>query len=153
MQPFRSTHARLCGSLAAFVLAIGTLPAGAQGITRVQQVDGSAQEYQDVRISLKGATLWIISADHQGALEIVDDACSYAGELQRCFPSAVILHQHGRTHHISVARGTVYLNLGPVAQRLHHSSRTLAPRNVLVAFRTSRGTDVSVQGRLDEVTP
>jgi hypothetical protein len=153
MRPFRGAQTLLRGCLAALFVASGVAPAGAQGVTLVRQIDGSVQQYQDVRMSLKGATLWIVSADHKGALEIVNGACSFAGELQRCFPYTVVLHQHGRTHSITVDRGTVYLNLTAVAQRLHHSSRMLAPRNVLIAFHTSHGTNVSVQGRLDEVNP
>ena len=153
MRPFRGARALLCGSLVALLVVYGGAQAGAQGVTRVRQIDGSVQEYQNVRMSLKGATLWIVSADHKGALEIVNGACSFAGDLQRCFPYTVVLHQHGRTHTITVDRGTVYVNLSAVAQRLRHSSRMLAPRNVLIAFHTSHGTDVSVEGQLDEVNP
>ncbi len=136
--------------MVALLLATGA-QAGAAGTTRVQQRDGSVQLYRDVRMSLKGETLWIKSADHKGALEVVDGACSFVGELQRCHPYAVTLHQHGRSRAIAIDRGTVYLNLSGAGQRLHHSSEVLAPRHVLIALHTVHGTYVSVQGALDEV--
>lgn len=76
----------LCGTGVALLVAIGA-PASAQGITRVQQSDGSVQVYRDVRMRLNGKTLWITSADRRGALEIANGACSFAGELERCLPS------------------------------------------------------------------
>ncbi|MFZ1125460.1 MAG: hypothetical protein WAN59_10030 [Candidatus Baltobacteraceae bacterium] len=147
---FRRFHSRLRASVAVLLVAIGT-QASAQGVTRVQQSDGSVRFYNDVRMSLNGETLWITAADRKGALEIVTGACSFSGELQRCHPSAVTLHQHGRTHAIAVDRGTVYFNLTADSQPLRHSSQRLAPKNVLVSFHTVRGTYVSVQGALDEV--
>ncbi len=146
----RGVRSWLCGSFAALIVAIAT-QASAQGVTRIQQSDGSVQLYHDVRMSLKGETLWIRTADHEGVLEIVNGACSFTGDLQRCLPSAVTLHQSGRTHSITIDRGTVYLNLTDTAQRLHYSSRMLPPHNVLVEMHTIHGTFVSVQGTLDEV--
>ena len=142
----------LGGVLVAVLVAIG-LPAGAAGVTRVNQSDGSVQTYTDVRVSLKGQTLWIASADHKGTLEIVDGACSFIGGMQRCLPYAVTLHQHGQSHAIAIDRGTVYLNLSDTPQHLRRSSKLLAPRNVLVALHTNRGTFVSVEGSLDVVQP
>ena len=148
----RTVQPQLWGSLIALIVAIGS-PASAQGITRVQQADGSVRLYHDVRISLTGETLWIKSADHKGALEIVDGACSFVDELKRCLPYAVSLHQHGRTRAIALERGTVYFNLSGTPRRLHDSSQFLGPRDVLVAFNTVHGTYVTVQGRLDAVKP
>jgi hypothetical protein len=139
-------------ALTAALVAFGT-SASAAGITRVQQSDGSVQIYRDVRMSLTGETLWIKSADRQGALEIVGDACFFVGQLQRCLASAVTLHQHGRTRSISLDRGTVYLNLTDEAHRLRHSSRLLPAHNVLVSLHTIHGTYVSVRGTLDDVKP
>ena len=124
--------------------------AGATGVTRIQQSDGTVQVYNDARLTLVGKTLRIRSADHRGVLEVVNGACSYAGELQRCLTNGVTLRQHGAVHAISVVHGTVYLNLTPSAQQLPHSGEQLAPQNVLVAFRTAHGTFVSVRGSLDE---
>jgi hypothetical protein len=123
----------------------------AHGVTRVQQKDGSVQFYQNVRLSLHGQTLWIASADHKGALEVVDGACSFVGELRRCLPYSVTLHQHGTKHVIALDRGTVFINLSGIPQALHHSSKTLAPGSVLVVLHTAKGTYISVQGKLDEV--
>jgi hypothetical protein len=126
------------------------LRADAEGVTRIQQSDGTVQVYRDSHLRLVGKTLWITSADHRGRLQVVNGACSFAGELQRCLTDAVTLHQHGRTHDIAIDHGTVYLNLSDAAQVLPHSGQQLAPRNVLVAFRTAHGTYVSVRGALDE---
>jgi hypothetical protein len=131
------------------VLATG-IRADANGVTRIQQSDGTVQVYRDARLRLVGNTLWITSADHRGVLQVVNGACSYAGELQRCLTDTVTLHQHGRVHNIVVDHGTVYVNLSDAAQQLPHSGEQLAPQNVLVAFRTARGTFVSVRGSLDE---
>ena len=125
--------------------------ADANGVTRIQQSDGTVQVYNDARLTLVGKTLKIRSADHRGVLEVVNGACSFVGELQRCLTDTVTLHQHGTVHNIAVDHGTVYLNLSGAAQPLPHSGEQLAPQNVLVAFRTARGTFVSVRGSLDEV--
>ena len=126
--------------------------ADADGVTRIQQSDGTVQTYPDARLRLRGNTLWVTSADHRGVLQVVNGACSFAGELQRCLTDTVTLHQHGSTHVIAVEHGTVYLNLSAAAQQLPHSGQQLAPQSVLVAFRTVRGTFVSVRGQLDEAT-
>lgn len=135
-----------------FLLGATAAPSAASGLTRIQQSDGTVQTYPDAHLRLRGNTLWITSADKRGVLEVVNGACSYAGELQRCLTGAVTLHQHGLTHAIAIEHGTVYLNLTPDAQTLPHSGDQLAPHDVLVAFRTQRGTFVSVRGTLDEVS-
>jgi drug/metabolite transporter superfamily protein YnfA len=136
----------------ALLLAGSASFTAAHGLTRVQQADGSVRVYRDVRMNLRGETLWIVSSDHQGALEIVDGACSFLGEIQRCFPAAVTLHQHGSSRPITLDSGTVYLNLTGTTARLHHSSRLLAAQTVLAAFHTIHGTFVTVEGHLDSVT-
>lgn len=135
--------------LTLLVLATGRW-ADAEGITRVQQSDGSVQVYRDVRMRFVGETLWITTADRHGVLEIANGACSFARALQRCLPYAMTLHQHGSVHPIAIDRGTVYLNPTDAPHRLPHSSDRLAPRDVLVALRTARGTYVSVRGTLDK---
>jgi hypothetical protein len=134
----------------ALVLAGTGAGADANGTTRIQQSDGTVQVYNDARLTLVGKTLSIRSADHRGILRVVNGACSFVGELQRCLTDTVTLHQHGVDHNIAVDHGTVYLNLSAAAQQLPHSGEQLAPQNVLVAFRTARGTFVSVRGSLDE---
>jgi hypothetical protein len=125
--------------------------ADANGVTRIQQSDGTVQVYNDARLTLVGKTLEIRSADHRGVLEVVNGACSFVGELQRCLTDTVTLRQHGQVHTIAIDHGTVYLNLSDTAQQLRHSGKRLGPKNVLVAFRTARGTFVSVRGSLDQV--
>jgi len=141
----------MLASFVAILLIAAISPACAAGVTRVQQADGSVRLYRDVRMNLRGETLWLVSADHQGALEIVNGACSFLGEIQRCYPTAVTLHQHGSSHPITLDSGTVYLNLTRSPVRLRHSWRLLAPDNVLAAFHTTHGTFVTVQGHLDSV--
>jgi hypothetical protein len=136
-------------SLGLFLIATGAR-SDADGVTRIQQSDGTVQTYPDARLRLRGNTLWVTSADHRGVLQVVNDACSFAGELRRCLTETVTLHQHGTTHAIAVDHGTVYLNLSAAPQPLPHSGQQLAPQSVLVAFRTARGTFVSVRGSLDE---
>ncbi len=139
------------GVMLGLVFVAAGVSADAHGTTRIQQSDGSVQVYRDAHLRLVGNTLWITSADHRGVLQVVNGACSFAGELQRCLTDAVTLHQHGRVHTIAVEHGTVYLNLSDAAQALPHSGQELAPQNVLVAFRTAHGTFVAVRGSLDEV--
>jgi hypothetical protein len=125
--------------------------ANAEGVTRVQQSDGSVQVYRHVGIELSGQTLWLRSPDRKDALEVANGACSFAGSVQRCLPFATTLHRHGAAHPIELERGTVYLNLSDAAHSVPHSSERLAPRNVLVLLHTVRGTIVSVKGTLDDV--
>jgi hypothetical protein len=139
----------VAGLAAILLVAASGGRAGATGTTRIQQSDGTVQVYRDAHLRLVGETLWITSADHRGVLQVVNGACSYAGELQRCLTDGVTLRQHGRVHNIAVAHGTVYMNLSTSAQQLPHSGEQLAPQNVLVAFRTAHGTFVSVRGSLD----
>jgi len=134
--------------IAALVLTAVT--ARAQGVTRVQQSDGSVQIYRDVHIRLSGETLWLRSPDRKGVLEIVTGAC-FAGTVERCLPITTTLHQAGTTHEIALEHGTVYLNLTSDAQHLRHASEPLQPHGVLILLKTIRGTYVSVRGTLDEI--
>ena len=131
-------------------LAAGNV-ANAEGQTDVQQSDGSSQTYRHVHMRLDGRTLFLSSPDRKDVLEVSSDACSYAGDVQRCLPFATTLHRHGRTHTIALSRGTVYLNLGSDVAHLPHSSRALGPHQVLVHLHTRRGTFISAQGTLDGV--
>ncbi len=133
----------------AFVLLTGT--AGAAGVTRIQQSDGAVQVYQNVTMRLVGQTLWLRSHDHKGVLEVTTGACYSKGEIQRCLPFQVTLHQHGVTHEIALVRGAVYTNTGDTVHQMRHSSQQLGPHQVLVELHTQRGTFVSVKGTLDEV--
>ena len=136
-------------TLAAVVLASGIVRA--EGVTRIEQSDGSARVYHHVNIRLMGQTLWIRSGDGKGVLEVASGACSFAGSLERCLPFRATLHQHGTSHPIVLQHGTVYLNLSADVRHLPHSSEELRPRQVLVHLQSARGTYVSVKGTLDEV--
>lgn len=136
-------------ALGALVLA--RVPVGAEGVTRVQQSDGTVQTYDRVNIRLAGETLWLRSPDHQGVLEVTSGACSFVGRLQRCLPFVTTLHQHGATHQIALERGAVYMNLTAASHRLPHSSQHLGAHAILVLLHTAHGTYVSVKGTLDNV--
>jgi hypothetical protein len=139
----------ISAALAAFVFSAGVT--NAEGVTRVQQSDGSIQIYRHVDIRLAGQTLWLRSPDRRGTLEVASDACSFTGEIQRCLPFAATLHQAGKTHDIVLERGTVYVNLTDAVYRVPHSSERLGAHAVLVLLHTARGTIISVKGKLDTV--
>ena len=99
--------------------------AGATGVARIRQTDGSAQRYDSVTIRLAGTTLWLRSADGRGTLEVAEGACSFTGALERCLPVSATLHQHGDVHTIALRRGTVYINLTDSSVPLRHSTQQL----------------------------
>ncbi len=125
--------------------------AAAEGITRIQQVDGTTQVYRHVMMRMAGPTLWLRSGDHKGVLEVTSGACTYLGGLQRCLPYKTIYHDHGVAHTISLEHGTVYTNMTADAVRLPHSADRLGPHEVMVLLHTMRGTYVSVKGTLDQI--
>src|ERR1700729_1932796 len=147
---FRSIRPPAFAIFAALAMATGS-PAGANGVTLVQQADGSVQTYVDVYIRMAGQTLWGRSADKKGVLKIVTGACSFTGAVERCLPYAVTLTQDGNARQIAILHGTVFLNLSNSAQNLPLSSEELAPRTILALWRTVRGTYVTIKGKLDEV--
>jgi hypothetical protein len=133
-------------------LALTGAAASAEGVTRIQQSDGTVQMYRNVHMWLVGQTLHIQSHDKHGVLEIISGACSAPNDgLRTCLPFKTSLHQKGTTHDIALEHGTVYYNVGPDAVQLPHSSRHLASHEVLVLLHTMHGTYVSVRGTLDEV--
>jgi hypothetical protein len=141
-------------SIAAVVLSAllgGALPATAEGVTRIQQADGTARVYHHVMMRMDGPTLWLRSGDHRGVLEVTSGACTYLGGLQRCLPYKTIYHDHGVAHTIALEHGTVYANTTDAAVRLPHSGDRLGPHEVLVLLHTMRGTYVSVKGTLDQI--
>jgi hypothetical protein len=141
------------------VLLIGTTVAAllapvnafASGQVDVQQFDGSTQSYEHVRMKLVGLTLFLSSPNHKDVLEIVTDACSYPGGVQRCLPYKTTLRRDGRPHVIELERGSVFVNLTDAIEHLPHSSQVLAPQHVIVHLHTTRGTYISAQGALDGV--
>jgi len=149
-----SAAARPCFALAAVCALLGfAAPAGAKGILRVQQSNGTVQVYDAVVIRLVShKALTITSADGKGSLRIDQAACSYAGQLRSCLLYHMTWTQAGETHPIDLVRGTIYVNLTAQQQALPLSSQQLPPNGLLMSFQTKRGTYVSLTGVLDEVT-
>jgi len=127
------------------------IAAGANGVVRVQQSDGSVREYPQTAMRWTGQTLWLHSADGKGVLEITTAACSYAESLVRCLPYAMTLHQNGAKRPIAVAQGTIYMNFSTQAHRVPYSSQSLAAHHLLVAIRTKIGTYITVRGHVDDI--
>ena len=137
--------------LALFTAVVSGGAASAEGVTRIQQSDGTTQIYHHVTMELAGHTLFLHSHDHKGVLEVTSEACSYRNDLQRCLPYKTMLRQHGKAHEIALEHGSVYLNLTDSVRRLPRSSEQLGPREILVLLHTIRGTYISVKGTLDQV--
>ncbi len=133
-------------------LAAGS-PASAKGVTLIQERNGTVKTYSDVSIALNRQTLTLRTADGKGILTIVTGACSFDNNVQRCLPYSAELTQNGRTHPIAIDYGSVFLNMTSEAHHLPLSSDILAPRTVLVLFKTAHGTYVTSKGTLDEVKP
>src|SRR5579871_845392 len=125
--------------------------ASAKGVTLIQQSDGTVKTYSDVDVAVAGQMLTLRSSDRKGTLTIATGACSFDKNVQRCLPYAVTLTQGGRTHKIALSYGTVFLNLTNEAHQLPRSSEMLAPRTVLVLFKTAHGTYVTIKGTIDEM--
>lgn len=148
--PKRRVVAITCLGLAAAWLASG-LPASARGVTLIQESNGTVKTYSDVYMALDGQMLMLHSPDKKGTLRIFTGACSFDKSVERCLPYAVTLTQGGKTRKIAISHGTVFLNATNEARHLPLSSDMLAPRTVLVLFKTVHGTYVTVKGTLDEV--
>lgn len=146
----RSVLAVACLALVAVWFAAGR-PASARGVTLIQESNGTVKTYSNVYMALAGQTLTLRTADGRGTLRIVTGACSFEKNVQRCLPYSVTLTQGGKTHKIAISYGTVFLNVSNEAHYLPLSSDMLAPRTVLILFKTAHGTYVTVKGRLDEV--
>jgi len=137
---------------AAFTVLAGSLrPATAEGVTRIQQADGTVQVYRHVTMRMAGATLSLRSGDHAGTLDVTSGACKYLAGLQRCLPYKTVYHHDGVAHAIVLEHGTIYTNLTGDAVQLPHSADRLGPHEVLVLLHTARGTYVSVTGTLDQI--
>ncbi len=132
-------------------LVVRTQPAVAEGVTRIQQADGTTQIYRHVVMRMAGPTLWLRSSDRKGVLEVTSGACTYLGGLQRCLPYKTIYRDRGVAHTIALEHGTVYTNTTAGAVRLPHSGDRLGPHEVMVLLHTMRGTYVSVKGTLDQI--
>jgi hypothetical protein len=146
----RSVLALTCLALAVAWLASGA-PARARGVTLIQESNGTVKTYSNVYMDLAGQMLTLRSPDKKGTLRILTGACSFYESVERCLPYSVTLAQGGKTRKIAISHGTVFLNVTNEAHRLPLSSDMLAPRTVLVLFKTAHGTYVTVKGTLDEV--
>ena len=128
-----------------------SVPASARGVTLIQESTGTVKTYSNVYMAVAGQTLTLRSSDGKGTLRIATGACSFDKNVQRCLPYSVTLTQAGKAHKIALSYGTVFFNLANQAHHLPHSSEMLAPRTVLVLFKTAHGTYVTAKGTLDEV--
>jgi hypothetical protein len=139
----------------AFFLAVAlTVPgvaARASGTAVVQQRDGSTKTYRNVFIRVNNDAMALTSSDRQGMLIIGKAACTHIGELVRCLPYDATLDQHGKSYHIVLQSGTVWLNPTMTAQPLSYSSAQLQPHGVLMSIHTKAGTFVSLTGTVDEI--
>jgi hypothetical protein len=144
----RTLRAVLIGLSCAAVLAA---PAGATGLVRVQQSNGSIQEYPDARIdySKDAKTLTITTADGKGVLTIDQAACSYVGEVYRCLLTHMTLTQGGQTKPLDFSSGTIYANTTGGNLNMPLSSQIIPPKGIVMALTTKAGTYISMTGTID----
>ena len=127
---------------------LATASVEAKGLVKVQQADGSIQNYPDSTLYVVGKTLKITTADKKGTLIITDAACSLADKLLRCLPYAVVLKQNG-TFPIAITGGSIYFNPTREKQSMKYSSMQIPPNGVLAVMRSQHGTYVTISGQLD----
>jgi hypothetical protein len=138
----------------ACALAFMAAPSAAQakGAARIEKSDGAVREYS-VSINMVGRQgVRITSADGRGTLVVAKAACSFAGELERCFPYRVVLDQYGKKRPIDFRRGIEYMNPTNAVQELPRSSKTLPPHGLLLFLVTAHGTYITVRGTIDEIS-
>ncbi len=123
----------------------------ALGTARIQQPDGDVKVYTNVRIRIKDEAMAVTSSDGEGTIVLGKAACTKVGELLRCIPYDATLDQHGRSFHIPLQSGTVYLNPTRMQQPLALSSTKIPPHGVLLSVHTKRGTYLSLSGVVDQV--
>ena len=122
--------------------------AEAKGLVKVQQADGSIQNYPDSTLYVVGKTLRITTADKKGTLVVTDAACTLADKLLKCLPYSVVLKQNG-TYRIAITGGSIYFNPTHETLRLKYSSMQVQPNGVLGVMRSQHGTYVTISGKLD----
>jgi hypothetical protein len=147
---FRTLRFYSVGALAMF-LALSSV-ANAKGTVRIDQRDGTVQNYGGSVIRIVGDTIRVFSPDNRDTLIISHAACTYIGEIRRCLPYRLALRRNGADHTIGFDHGTVFFNPSAAAQPLPRSSEQLPPNGVLVFVRTARGTSIAVHGTIDKVT-
>jgi hypothetical protein len=135
------------------LLSILTAPAAsAKGVIRVQETNRPLQTYPGVVIRVaKGVSLTVTSADGKGVLTFNDGACSFVGEVRRCYLYGATLDQGGATRPLDIASGTLYINFTDATQPLPLTSQRLGPNGLLMALRTRIGTIITVTGTIDSV--
>ncbi len=134
----------------AFMLSLAAA-AGATGLVRVQQSDGTVQEYPNARItySKDAKALTITTADGAGTLTIDQAACSYLGELFRCLLTSMSVTNRGVSHPLDFDTGTIYANTTGAKLNLPLSTRSVPPRGIVMAIKTKRGTYITLSGTID----
>jgi hypothetical protein len=151
MPAIQSCEKLIVAGFCSVALALASVPAGATGTVRIVQRDGSAKVYRDVTIRVKPWAMALQTADGQGTLVIGKASCTKIDELLRCLPYDATLFQHGESHHIPLANGTVWINPTHQVQPLSYSSAHLPGHGVLLSLQTKAGTYVSLTGTIDEV--
>jgi hypothetical protein len=144
------TFIRIIPPLLAFAVSLGAA-ANASALVRVQQTDGSIQEYPNaiVRYSKEAHDLTITTADGKGTLTIDQAACSYVDNLYRCLVTDASLSQNGQTHPIVCRSGTIYANTTGGEIKLPLSTQGVPPRGIVMALQTKAGTYISMTGTID----
>jgi hypothetical protein len=131
---------------------VGTLaPALATGTLRKQESDGDVTVYNNVSVKVVHRTMRITSADGKGTLVINQAACSYVGQIQRCYPLQVSLEQGGITKPLDLKNGTIYVNTTDTTQQMPLSSQQLPSKGVLLSLVTDIGTYVTMTGIVDGI--
>lgn len=151
MYCIKNVLAALAIVIALYGVAASPYRALASGTARIQQPDGNVKVYKDVLIRIKNKAMALTSHDHAGTIILGKAACTKVGDLFRCIPYDATLEQYGKSVHITLAAGTVYLNPTKTAQTLTYSSTKIPPHGVLLSIRTKRGTYVSLSGVVDQV--
>lgn len=139
----------LLALLACFV--VSPIAAVAKGTMTIVQANGENDVYDDVMINVVHGSLYMTSADAKGTIVIRRAACSYQEKLMVCLLTKATLIQGGSASALDFERGTMYANSTDDYQPLVLSSTKVAPHSILLTFKTSRGTVVSLTGRIDKV--
>jgi len=131
--------------------AVTPISGVAKGTATIVQRDGHIDVYNDVTINVIHGTLYITSEDAKGTVAIRRAACSYQGKLMVCLLTKATLIQDGEVSLLDFERGTCYVNSTDDYQPLVASSTKVAPHSILLTFKTSRGTYLTLDGRIDKV--
>jgi hypothetical protein len=133
------------------LLLLTTVPAGAKGLVRIQQSNGSVKTYSGVGMRLTRHSLSLTSPDGVSTLVVAGGACAYVTgtQVERCSGGHMTFRQGGQTHPIRSESMSFYFNLTDTPQALSLSTTKVGPRSVLFVFRTAKGTYVTGNGQLD----